>query len=365
MLSLLDRRFKAQVPLGEVEKRVTDRASRDWLFDKGVLRSIGATDVAECVLGLHDGDGMVPIERESDGSYTGFCPEHGQRITFSSAQAAWVEFDGLAWANMVQGKNGLEGTASVDGSGRLFLGILKTQSRKAALVAVSAQALGLPEAYRPPGTDDLPLIFVVLGDSELGPDAREARFPVVPAADLFDPDMVTIQDEAVTRALAATPESASPGTPFLKYSDGAGTPIPMTEAEYDEAISRQSLRKLDLLIDLPRKRAWRSGKEVQCMKNKRDGGGPKKLSPNGLKLIAGYLADPRRPKRPIDVPPYNGKEDSREPLSAMVMLSNMRNALGLEEIIKTAGNPTGDPGGSLYVFESPPSFRYVLIVTAS
>ncbi len=167
------------------------------------------------------------------------------------------------------------------------------------------------------------------------------------------------------RALMAMPENVSPDTPFIKYSNRAGTPVPMTKAEYDQAVSSPSLRKLEFLVDLTRERAWRAGKEVTHMKNKKGGGSFKKLSSKGLKLIGGYIANPGKSKRPIDVPPYHGREDSREALSAMVMLANMRRALELEEIIKTASNPTGDPGGSLYVFEPPPSFKYVLIMTAT
>jgi hypothetical protein len=360
LLSLLNRRFKARLLPRDVERQVSDADARSALYDKRVLVATGCPDTAQCGLGVHDGDGIFPIEQQPDGNYSGFCPEHGQHVVVAKADAELLEFNPEAWAAAVQSANGLTGEYSIDAAGYAFLGILSTKSKKAGLVLVSPQAVdGGRASYRPPSVGGADLIFIDLGDASASEGLASVK-----AADLFEPNLVKIRRNALDSALAAIGPKYPSGTQFVKYSSGQRQPLPLTAEQYEEELSATRLKKPDLVIDIPRGRAWLKGKVVQHMKNKGDGGRKKKLSPTGLKLMGYYLRHSGRPIKPGDVPPYSGKDvDSRDPLTPMVMMANMRNTLGLHEVIQTSGNPHGNAGGSLYTFSPPAGFEFVLITT--
>lgn len=361
LLSRLNRRFKARLLPREVERLVQDAGAVAALYDKRILGSAGCPDSAQCGLGIHDGDGVIPIEQQADGNYSGFCPEHGQGVVLSKADAEVVEFNSEAWAAEVQSANGLAGEHSLDPAGYLFLGILKTKTKRAALVAVSPQAADRDRAaYNPPAADGAPLIFIELGD----PQTSEQVPSSVKAVDLFEPNLVKLRLAPLDKAISAIGPKFPAGTRFVKYSSGQKQPIALSPEAYEEEVSAKSVKNSSLVVDLTRARAWLKGKEVHFMKNKGEGGRSKKLSPKGLQLLSYYLRHSGRPIKPGDVPPYCGKDaDSRDPLTPMVMLANMRRTLGLEQVIQTGTNTTGNPGGSLYTFDPPAGFEFVVITT--
>lgn len=358
LLSRLNRRFKARLSPREVERQVQDAGAAAALYDKRILSPAGRPDSAQCGLGVHDGDGVIPIDQQPHGNYSGFCPEHSQHVAVAKADAELVEFNPEAWAAAVQSANGLAGEYSIDATGYLFLGMLSTKSKQAGLVLVSPQAAdGDRASYRPPAADGAALIFVDLGDAS-APDGASS----LKAVDLFETDLVKIRRSALDSALSAIGPKYPTGTQFVKYSSDHKQPIALTAEQYEEELSARSLKKTSLVIDLTRARAWIKGKEVSCMKNKGKASS-KKISPTGLQLVSYYFRHPGRPAKPRDIPPYSGNSDSRDPSTPMVMLANMRRTLGLDEVIQTGNNTSGNPGDRLYTFEPRAGFEFVVITT--
>jgi len=358
LLQLLDRGFSTRFVRSELSALAPTAVTT--LFDKGILSMAPDPDVVTCPLGPHEGSGHVSVTKDSDGMFTGFCEEHGKKVRIPAQDAEWVLFDREKWCKALRDRNGLIDEAIISASGMMFAGTYRTNNRKVGIVIVSSQAQGSPKDFQPRTVERIDHLCVMLDDSQ--PTQEEHR-SYMPSAIAFEEDMITLKGTALGTAIANL-QRPSQETEYLQYTEGSSTPLPLSGTDYDRITSTSAVKDYQLIIDLAGGSAWRSGRKISRMAQKKKKGRKSILSPTGLKLIAEYLRRPRAPLPPYRIGPYLGAADSREKKSAQVMLLNMCKTLSLEGILNFTDNPTGLAGDGLYKFNPDSSFRYLLISTA-
>ncbi|MFA5161891.1 MAG: hypothetical protein WC421_06560 [Elusimicrobiales bacterium] len=356
LLQRLDRAFSAQFRSKELSALLPQTAA-DKLFDKGVLVMETEPDTAPCPLGEHEGDGLVAVAKQNDGSFTGFCLEHGKHVKLLPEEAEWVKFAPEAWVAALASANGLIESSQRHESGFLFAGIHRTGNRKAGVAIVSAHAQGNAHDYRPRAVEADDWLYITLDNSQ--PNNGE-RYAYIPASAAFGLDLLALDKSALGTALGQL-KKAAPDAYCLKYTSGSKQAACQSEAEYQKAIASGETKKYALVVDLMGCKAWRSGKRITHMAQKKDKGRRSVLSPTGLKLLAEYLRQPRMPLSPYKVGPYLGDRDSREKKSAQTMLLNMCSTLAVKEVLQLTNNPTDTVGDGLYEFNPPAKFKYLLL----
>lgn len=362
-LSLLDRRFSARIRLADLASLPLTAGQRDALFKKGILAACRSdeVDTGRCPLGDHEGDGLLPIQREDDGRYRGACKEHGRVVTLTSQDVEWVRFDPEAWVTAVRGANGLVGDTLVDETGYRLLGVFQSGTKKVAVGVVSSHSPPVA-ARRGPSLEDVRMSLLAdLGDRVTTPASGTGDFTLVNGRELFQDDLISLRTEALLAALGKSKLSLPAGTHAVSYAN-EGKAVPLTLEEYFAAVSLQNLRRYDLALDLTQTRAWKKGRPVKHMSNKGEKGRLKALSRKGLVLVSYFIRHARRSFNPYRVPPYyDGTVDSRKAESAQVMLLKMRKTLGMDAVLPETGNPSGKRGGGLYAYQPTPGYKVLLL----
>lgn len=356
LLQRLDRAFSAQFRSKEVSA-LLPQTTADKLFDKGVLVMETEPDTAPCPLGEHESDGLVAVAKQNDGSFTGFCPEHGKHVKLPPEEAEWVKFEPEAWVVALSSANGLIESPQRHESGFLFAGIHRTGNRKAGVVLVSAHAQGNAHDYRPRAVEADDWLYITLDNRHPN---NGGRYTYIPASAAFGADPLTLDKSALGTALGQL-KKATPDAYCLKYTSGSKQAACQSEAEYQKAIAPSELKKYALVVDLMGCKAWHSGKRITHMAQKKAKRRQSILSPQGLKLLAEYMRKPQMPLSPHRTGPYLGSQDSRQKKSSQTMLLNMRSTLGLKEVLNLTDNPTGSVGDGLYEFNPSDKFKYLLL----
>jgi hypothetical protein len=255
--------------------------------------------------------------------------------------------------------NGLEGDTVVSKSGHCFLGTLKTETLKIGVTIISANAVG--DGFRPSGAPPGLNLWIDLGDKAIDKSNDDGVW--LTASDLFKVSPVKFHTQSLAKALAGLPvaRESENKIAFEKITHHSTSPIELTGVQYKTEIQQRNLKSFDLFLDLSSHRAWRKGKEVTHMKNKNEKGKFKPLSKNGLELVASYIRSPMTQHAPIQMEPYSGPTDKRNPDSAAKMMANIRTALSLQNVIKTHSGRSGIRGDSVYSFEPNNGFTYALI----
>ena len=357
LLQLLDREFTTRFRRPELPTLASATAI-EKLFDTGVLTMVKETDAVACPLGMHEGNGLVPVVRDENGEFTGFCAEHGEKVRVPAQEAEWVLFNAEKWCQAVRTASGLIDTPVTGMSGFMFAGTYRTSNRKVGIVITSAQAQGNPQDFQPhtAGLEDY--VYLMLDDSQPAPGDHYA---CIPASKAFSKDMVKLDGSAIGTALASLTKP-SDETHYLKFTDGSKLGEKLSRQDYKELTAAKETKKYDLVLDLAGGAAWRSGKKITKMAQKKQKGRQSRLSDTGLKLIADYLQHPLTPLAPYNTGPYYGSSDSREKKSPQVMLLNMRVTLKLKDVLKQTINPSGTSGDGLYQFDPGADFTYILIM---
>lgn len=376
LLSLLDRRFSAKIPLADFARLALTDAHRNALFKKGILAACRSdqVDSAACPLGDHVDDGTIPLQREADGRYRGLCKEHGQVVTVPEEAAEWAEFNAVAWARTVCWINKIKGELA-DGSQEIYrLGAVRHKGRNVEIAVVSGYAPVAGIAHlRPSSGADL-LLCIDLGDRVNEGWAAAKDRASVNASAIFQEDLFTLRESELIRLTAPVPVTKTAAAKkhiALKYT-GAGKAVQLTEDQYLAEIDKARIKKQDLFIDMVGKpKAWRNGilisKMAKARKKKSNGKrrdeGPRPLSPHGLGIIAHYLVNPGRACAPIRTEPYqDDKKRNTDPHSAQIAFDNIRKALKLADVIQLG--QTID-GVREYSFQRPAGFNFVLLVKPS
>lgn len=365
LLSLLDRRFSAKIPLADLARLALTDAHRDALYKKGILAACRSdqVDSAACPLGDHVDDGVIPVQREADGRYRGLCKEHGQVVTVPDEAAEWAEFNAVAWAQTVRWKNDIKG-AVTDGSQEIYrLGAVRHKGRDLEIAVMSGYAPVAAVAHLRPSSGAALLICIDLGDRVNESWAASTDRAAVNASAIFQDDLVTLRESELARLTAPVPVAKTASTKkhvAEKYASAAKGAM-LTEEKYRAEIDKANIKKMDLIIDLTGSpKAWRSGKSVGKMAKKKGRGEPRPLSHNGLKIIAHYLKNPGRAFAPIRTEPYlDDKKRNTDPHSAQIAFDNIRAALKLADVIQLGQTIDGNRE---YSFQRPTGFKFVLLV---
>lgn len=355
MLSSLSRGFEATLVAEQLVRTTGARAIGD-LLREGILRDAGVSSTAlRCVCDLQRPRCTPPVD-ERDGAYVALCPEFGRPVSVEVDLLQRYRFDWPTWAARIRNANSLSGEGPTLGAGVLLVGDGTVAGREFRLAVIAPSCRLSTEVIFPDGArrDDKPIVAILLGAAIQG----LRMCSCVPAA-AFGPDLVTVDLDAVERALDDVPVAVTSAatTKCMMYDAGHKRGRAIDEVEYARLHRTDVLAGYDILIDLLLGKVWRNGRACGTVLDAKGHSKGKKLGDRAVSLLADYVRRPGVPMVAGETPTYRDVVVGDR--SAAILLGDARRSIRGKSFIRT-GARSHTPGETTYVFE-PGSMKWCVL----